>query len=180
MKVDVSKIEGYEAMNAEQKLAALEAFEFETAAPTSASEEVERLKAALSKSNSEAADYKRQLRAKQTDEEAKALKEKEEKEQLIKEVESLRKDRAISKHKASYLSLGYDDTTAEANAKALYSGDFDTVFTNQKKFIEEQRKSAIAASLDKQPSLSSGNPLGGKESEAAKMAQLRKDFGLPV
>ena len=70
MKVDTSKINGYSEMSAEEKLAALESFEIEV---PNGDGEIEKLKAALSKSNSEAAEYKRQLRAKQTDEEAKAL-----------------------------------------------------------------------------------------------------------
>ena len=67
-KIDVSKIEGYSEMSAEDKLKALEAYEFETPAPKE-SEETTRLKAALSKANSESAEWKRQLREKQTESE---------------------------------------------------------------------------------------------------------------
>ncbi len=59
-KIDTTKIEGYAGMTAEQKLAALEAFEL----PDNNSAELERLKNAVSKANSEAAEYKKQLRAK--------------------------------------------------------------------------------------------------------------------
>ena len=64
MKIDTSKITGYAEMSAEEKLAALEAFEIE--APKSGTDETEKLKAALSKANSEAAEWKRQFREKQT------------------------------------------------------------------------------------------------------------------
>lgn len=47
--------------------------------------EVNRLKAALSKANSEAADYKKQLRTKQTDDEAAAAAQKEEHDRLVQE-----------------------------------------------------------------------------------------------
>ena len=53
-KIDTSKIEGYADMSAEDKLKALEAFEYEDNAA-----ELERQKNALSKANSEAAEWKR-------------------------------------------------------------------------------------------------------------------------
>ena len=79
-KIDTSKIPGYAEMSAEDKLKALEGFEYEDNAA-----EVERLKNANSKLSSESAEYKRKLREKQTDDEAKAQKEAEEKEALIKQ-----------------------------------------------------------------------------------------------
>ena len=53
--------------------------------PTDNSAELDRLKAALSKSNSEAADYKKQLREKMSAEEVKAKEDAEKIEELIKE-----------------------------------------------------------------------------------------------
>ena len=50
-KIDTSKIEGYAEMTPEQKLAALEGFEYEDN-----SAELEKQKNALSKANSEAAE----------------------------------------------------------------------------------------------------------------------------
>ena len=64
MKVDVSKIEGYAEMSAEEKLKALEEYEFE--APDN-SNEVKNLKESLSRANSQAAEWKRQFREKQTE-----------------------------------------------------------------------------------------------------------------
>ena len=62
-KINTAAIEGYAEMSAEDKLKALEEYEFETPAPKE-NEEVTKLKTALSKANSEAADWKRQLREK--------------------------------------------------------------------------------------------------------------------
>ena len=66
MKIDTAKIENYAEMTAEEKLAALEAYEFEAPAPKEP-EDVARLKAALSNANSEAKKWKDELRAKQTE-----------------------------------------------------------------------------------------------------------------
>lgn len=174
MKVDTSKINGYEDMTPEEKLTALEAYEFE--APNTG--EVERLKAALSKSNSENAEWKKKYNSKLSDEEAKAAKEAEEREAMEKELASLRKEKAIGTYKSAYLELGYDAEMAAENAAALHSGDFAKVFANQKRFIEAQKKAAAAGALDKQPGLSSGNPLSGENAEDAAVIAFRKGAGI--
>lgn len=180
MKLDTNKIPGFAEMSAEEKLDAVLSYEFEVEAPASnQSAELEQLKAALSKSNSEAADYKRQLRARQTDEEAKAAKEAEERAEMMKELDALRKEKVISGHKASYLSLGYDEETAEANAKALHSGDFATVFQNHKAFLEAQKKVAISNAMDKQPGLTVGEPITKDNVGDPFISEMRKFAGLP-
>ena len=65
-KIDTSTIAGYAEMTAEQKLAALESFEYDDG-----SKQAEKLKAAVDKASSEAAAYKKQLNAKMTDDERK-------------------------------------------------------------------------------------------------------------
>jgi hypothetical protein len=55
MRIDTAKIENYETMSAEDKLKALEEYEFETPTPKE-NDEVTKLKAALSKANSDAYD----------------------------------------------------------------------------------------------------------------------------
>lgn len=175
MKVDISKIQGYSEMSAEDKVKALESYEFNDSGA-----EIEKLKAALDKASSEAASHKRALREKQTAEEAKAAAEAEEREGIMKELEALRKDKAITAHKASYLEIGYDSEMAEANAKALHAGDFETVFANQKKFIEMQKKAAAAAAIDSQPSLTNGDPVNGASAGDQLMNDLRRYAGLPT
>lgn len=172
MKVDTSKIQGYQDMTPEEKLAALEGFEFEE----HRDEEYKKLRDALTKANSEAAEYKKQLRAKLTDDEAKAAKEAEERESMQKELEALKRDKAVGSFKSAYLELGYDAEMASANAEALHSGDFATVFKNQKAFIENVRKTAAAGALDKQPGLSSGEP--ATSAEDAAMKAFRKGAGV--
>ena len=69
MKINVNAIEGFDAMSDEEKVKALLGFEIEAPAPKDNNDEVTKLKTALSKANSEAADWKRQLREKQTEQE---------------------------------------------------------------------------------------------------------------
>lgn len=54
-KIDTTLIEGYESMNAEEKLAALEAFEYDDY-----SSEVQRYKNAATKANGEAASWEKE------------------------------------------------------------------------------------------------------------------------
>ena len=70
--------------------------------PVDNSAEVERLKTALSKSNSEAAESKRQLREKLSADELKAKEDAEEMERLRAENATLIREKTISTYKASY------------------------------------------------------------------------------
>jgi hypothetical protein len=156
-KIDTSKIENYANMSAEEKLAALEAFEYEAD-----NTDAERLKAAVSKANSEAAELKRQLKARMTEDEQKeaerAAKEAE-KDALL---ESLKKDKAVSESKARFLGLGYDEKLATETAKALADGDMDKVFANQQIHIENVKKAERASALAGDPKPPAGGGGGAK------------------
>ncbi len=99
-------------------------------------DELKRMRDALSKSNSEAAEYKRQLRARQTEEETRAQEEKESREALQAAYDALLRQNTIAGYTASYLSLGYDEALSKATAEALVEGKMDVVFANQKKHNE--------------------------------------------
>lgn len=125
MKIDTGAIEGYSEMTAEQKLAVLEAFEYEDN-----SSELERLKNAVSKANSEAADWKKKHNA-LLDEDGKKKQEAEEaNKKILEELETLRKDKTVSDFTAKYLKLGYEAELAASTAKAMAEGDMETVFKN--------------------------------------------------
>ena len=127
------------------------------AMPTDNSAEIDRLKTALSKSNSEAADYKKQLREKMSAEEIKAKEDAEKMEALIKERDALLREKTVATYKASYLSLGYDENLAVATAEALANGELDKVFANQKKHNESVEKRIRADVLKSTPTPEGGN-----------------------
>ena len=128
--------------------------------PTDNSAEIDRLKKALSKSNTEAADYKKQLREKMTEEEIKAKEDAEKYEAIVKERDALLREKTVASHKAKYLALGYDEKLADDTAEAMVSGDLDKVFANQKKHIESVEKKIRAEEIKKTPL-----PEGGSSSE---------------
>jgi hypothetical protein len=161
-KIDTAKIENYANMTAEEKLAALEAFEYEADNP-----DAERLKAAVSKANSEAAELKRQLKARMTEDEQKEAERAANEAAIKAELEALRKDKAITESKSEFLALGYDEKLASDTAVALAAGDMKKVFANQKTFQEALQKAATAASLAGSPT----PPAGG-----AKKAPTKEDI----
>lgn len=177
-KIDVSKIEGYSEMSAEDKLKALEAYEFEAPA-SKESEETTRLKAALSKANSESAEWKRQLREKQTEAERAEAERKERDAKVEEELKSLRRDKTVSGYTAQYLSLGYSKELALKAAEAMADGDAATSLACQQEFIEAKTKELEAAALSKQPKLSAGTPPTKNEVEKEADNKLRHYFGLP-
>ena len=145
-KIDVTKIEGYENMTPEQKLAALEGFEYEDNAS-----ELERLKNANSKANSEAAEWKRKHNALLTEEEQKRMADAEALDAALKRVAALEKEKTVSEFKAKYLALGYEEKMAFETASALAEGNFEKVFANNEKFKADLEKRVRADVLKDTP-----------------------------
>ena len=142
-----------EGMSVEDIEKALEGIEM----PADGTAEIERLKTALSKSNSEAADFKKQLREKMSEEERKAKEDAEKWEEIVKERDALLREKTIAGYKAKYLGLGYDEKLANDTAEALANGDHDKVFEYQKKHAEAVEKKIRAEVLKETPSPEGGN-----------------------
>lgn len=102
--------------------------------------ELEKLKAAVSKANSEAADYKKKLKDAETAKMSEEEKKSQELAELKEQLDTLRKEKAIADNKAEFIALGYDDQMAAESASALLANDFQTVFKNQKAFLEGYSK----------------------------------------
>lgn len=177
MKIDISKIEGYAEMSAEDKLKALEGYEFE--APKDTTEEVTKLKNALSKANSDAAEWKRQFREKQTEQERAEAERAEREKAVEEELRGLRRDKTVSGYVAQCLALGYDKDLALRAAEAMADNDAATIFACQQDFLENKKKELEAAALNKQPTLTPGSPPTAKQADNEATNQLRKAMGLP-
>ena len=142
--------------------------------------EADKLKIQLSRANSEAAEYKKQLRAKQTDDEAAAAETKAAIEKLMAENAELKKSMDIATKTAKLTAQGFSEELAKATATAMLDGDFDTVLTNQAKYLEEQRQ-AIKKDLmngTPKPAVGSSSDVSidlNKKIEEAKQAH---DYGM--
>lgn len=173
-KIDVSKIEGFSEMTAEQKLAALEAYEI----PAPDYSGYVR-KDVYDKATSDLAEWKRKHNALLSEEDKKKQENEEELTTLRKRVEEMEKEKLISGHKARFLALGYDETLADETAKAMANGETDKVFANQKKFLETHDKAYKAQLMGQTSTPPAGSSAGSGKTDYAKMiedAQGRGDF----
>lgn len=145
-KIDTSAIEGYDAMTAEEKLAALESFEY-----ADNSEELSKYKNAVSKANSEAAEYKRQLKdanskIQQAEEKGKEGQTEAEKqiEAMRKQLDEMKRDKSVSDYTSRLVSNGFESDAASKAAVALVDHDADSFFESLSKFVEDHDKKVRA------------------------------------
>ena len=178
MKIDTAKIVGFDEMSVEDKLKALTEFEFETPAPKDSSDEVTKLKTALSKANSDAAEWKRQFREKQTEAERAEAERKEREAAVEEELRTLRRDKTVSGYQAQCLALGYTNELALKAAEAMADNDAAAIMACQQEFLAAKQKELEAAALNKQPGLSVGAPPTAKQAEQSADDKLRYYFGL--
>ena len=100
---------------------------------------------------SEAANYKKQLRANMSEAEAKAKDEADRYAALEEELKQLKADKAIAENAKGLVAIGYDDALATEVATALYNGESATVIKAIGKFVETQRKAVLAEAVKDTP-----------------------------
>lgn len=140
--------------------------------------ELDKLKAQLSKANSEAADYKKQLRGKQTADEAAAAEQKAAMDKLTQENADLKRSFALSDKKAKLINMGYDEKLADSTAVAMVDGDMDTVMANQAKFNESREKAIQAELMKKTPRPAAGSEGTGGMDYAKKIEEAQASGNL--
>lgn len=160
MKIDTKQIPNFDTLPEEAKNAIL-AMEFADAPDMSQFV----AKSVFDKKASEAADLGKKLRERMTEEEAKAIKEAEEKAALLARVEQLEQEKAVGTYTNAYLAMGYDEKLAKATAEAMAKGDTDTVFKNQKTHQENREKALRTELLKETPSPAPGKADVGKTRE---------------
>lgn len=140
--------------------------------------ELDKLKAQLSKANSEAADYKKQLRGKQTADEAAAAEQKAAMDKLTQENADLKRSFALSDKKAKLIAMGYDEKLADSTAVAMVDDDMDTVMANQAKFNESREKAIQAELMKKTPRPAAGSEGTGGMDYAKKIEEAQASGNL--
>ena len=169
-KIDVGGIDGYDTMTVEEKLAALESFEYDDHADAVA--DLEKHREATSKANHEAAELKKQLKALQDQQKTGNNKADETIARLQEQVNELTRQNTISSYTAQFVALGYDSELAAATAIATADGDVATVFENQRKFLEQHDKDTKANILKQTPKPGQGGT--GKQAPAMTLEKFRK------
>lgn len=164
MKIDTAKIEGYENMSAEEKLAALEEFEYDDNAA-----ELERIRAQLSKANAQAAASKREMNTQKSADDEKIA-------GLQERLDELEKRDRVNSARARLLGLGVDEIAVGSMAEALADAKLtdenaDAFFAGLKKHIDGVAKKAKSDAMT-----GAKEPQGGGSGDGGGMTleQFRK------
>lgn len=164
MKLDVSQIQGYSEMTAEQKLKALE--EYEIPEPDFSGYVKKEL---FDKTASELSKKTKELRQKMSDDEAQKLKEQEEKEEITEKYNKLLRETEIEKNKSKLIAMGYEEKLASDTAEAIIDGNYEKVIANQKKHLDAYAKTVRSKALDDTP-----KPTPDGEGKTMTLEKLRK------
>lgn len=146
MKIDVTKIEGYENMTAEEKLKALEGYDVPDPDYSGYVK-----KDVFDKTASELAAKKKELNDHLSEEEKKAKEREDADKEMRENYEKLLHDTNVSKATAKFIALGYDEKLAAETAEAFVNGDTDKVFENQQKAQTAFEKKIRAEALKQTP-----------------------------
>ena len=129
------------------------------------------LKKRLDEVASEAANYKKQLRANMSEAEQKAAADAEKYAEIVAERDKLKAEKAIAEYEKGLIAIGYDEKLATEVATALHNGDVATVIKAQAKFVDAQKKAVLADAVKETPVPPAGNE-GGKTLTKAEFAKM--------
>ena len=180
-KIDTTKIEGFDQMSDADKLSALLGYEVPDAP---AQEENTKLKALLSKANTEAANYKRQvqekdeaLKAKMSEAERAEAERAERDKKSQEELNAYKAKERTATYASKLMANGYSAEAAAQMAAGLPEGVTDDFFTAQGTYMSSLKQTMESQALNKQPGLSTGAP--PKAQADADLADARRAAGLP-
>ena len=145
-KIDISKIDGFDKMTPEEKITALQDFDFPDPDYSGYVK-----KDLYDKAASDAASWKKKHNALLSEEEQKKQEADEKLADMEKVLAGLRKEKTVSQYTAQLLKQGYDEALAASTAAAMESGDMATVFANNQKFLDEYSKRVVAEKLKGTP-----------------------------
>ena len=128
-------------------------------------ENYEKVKNANNKFSSEIAEYKRQIKAKMTDDEKKAAELEEKNKEREAHIAELERSVKVSENKAAYIAMGYTEALSTKAAEAMADNNIEEVMNAQKEFNTEREKLIKAEMLKKTPTppAGSGNEVMTKE-----------------
>ena len=119
--------------------------------------EVMRLKKATDKATSEAASYKKKYNETLSETERSRMEKAEKDAEMLDELNTLRREKAIYQHTASFMKLGYPEKDAIAAANALFDSDTDELLRLQQKQLAEAEKRIRQDLMKKMPAPVIGN-----------------------
>jgi len=136
--------------------------------------EQKKLKAAMDKAASEAAEYKKKYRATLSEKEQLDMEKAEREAQLRAEFEQLKRENTINKMAKSFINMGYSEDQAIKAATAQLDGDFEEFTRIQAAFLAARDKQKEAEWMKKMPA----PPAGNKDTEPEDPFLKGLKFGL--
>lgn len=162
-KIDLTKIDGYENMTAEEKLAALEGYDIPEADYSGWVK-----KEVFDKTASELAKVKKDSKTSLSASEQAMADMKSQMEEMQTTLNGYKREKDIANLTAQYTRLGYGDL-AEATATAFLDGDNETVFKNQQSVmdskVEAAKQLAKETSVKNTTAPPAGNPKDDKKDD---------------
>lgn len=130
--------------------------------------------------SSELAAAKRQLRSRMSEEEQREAERQDEIAARDEELKSLRRDKTLSMHRASFMGLGLAEDLAAEAAEKLADGDSEGLFDALKRYQTGYEKALRAKILAETPKPPAGLEQNDAEAKKRDEAKLRGYFGLPA
>ena len=121
--------------------------------------ETDKLKAAVTKANAEAAKLKRELQARMSEEERREAERKAKEDEVNEQLAELRRAKIVADTKAQFLALGYEPELADKAAVASADGDYGTLFLAQKQHQDALVKKIRGDMLKATPKPSGGQTI---------------------
>jgi hypothetical protein len=171
--------ENFEGMNADELRAFIQNLEVpEAKAESVPNDEITRLKNALSKSNSEAADYRKKWQSTLSEQERLEAERQQRETDMQTQLNALLREKQTSEFEKNFLATGYSPELAKSSATAMVDGNNAQVFADMNAFIAEKTKQLQAEALNNQPQLTNGNPVVTPSPEDAFTSAVKAGIGL--
>lgn len=142
-----------EGMTAEEMISELEKIDL----PKDNTDEITRLRNALTKSNAEAAENKRKLKDHMSEEEKRVAEEAERLQAIENENKELKKKITVSEFTSKFLASGLDQKSASECAIAATEGNIDTIIAHFNTRIASAKEDAKAELIGSTPKLEGGS-----------------------
>ena len=130
------------------------------------------------KHKKDALDWQEKYKATLSEQEKKELETKQEREQMLSELNVLKSEKRIASYKSKLMEIGYDADTASNMASVLPEEVEDSFFEGQKAFLDAKTQAIKAEVLNQQPGLPSGTPPKPEDKDAAEVRAILQAAGI--
>ena len=122
-----------------------------------------KLKQSVTNASADASKWKKEAQAKDTELQSRMTEDEKAKAQqeaanaaMQQELEALRNERNVANYKSQFVSMGFEEETAQESAEALNGNDTVKLFAGIRKFIESHDKALTAKNLMNNPTIQGG------------------------